>query len=160
MNGQINKNQIFAFIVGIFFLMLLSSCGYVADEETTEAIVSKAGTVQLYHATDTSVEADEGRYQLMQPDNPPAALEEVIEQLKLDEGMTIDRYAIDGNKNITLYIIVSDDVSIESKLLNQAAIYRSVKGLDSGEISMQLVDGDGNILEEATFTDASFEYWE
>lgn len=127
---------------------------------TTESVAAKAGTLQLYHATEDGVEPDDDRYQLMQPDNLSAALEEVIENMQVSEGMVIEKYAIDEYRNITLFIKISDNVTTEERLLNQAAIVKSIEGLEVKNIAITLQDNSGNAIETATYTDASFYYYE
>ena len=145
----------------ILIICIMTSCG-VADDytSTTGSFVSKAGTVQLYHASDTAVVADEERYQLMQPDNLSAALEEVIEEMQINDKMTIEKYLIDENRNITLFIVVQEGLTKEELLLNRAAIVRSIKGLDTGDIGISMTNEEGVELERATYTDASFYYYE
>lgn len=153
--------QIPAVILVITLLISLSGCkGFGAETgEVDQSNTAKAGTVQLYHITDTAVEPDEERYQLMQPDNLSAALEEIIEQMKPIDGMPIDRFSIDESGNVSLYIILSDNVSEEVKLLGKAAIVRSVQGLDVKDVVITFQDEAGNVYETATYTDASFYYY-
>ena len=73
--------------------------------------------------------------------------------------MPIDRFSIDESGNVSLYIILSDNVSEEVKLLGKAAIVRSVQGLDVKDVVITLQDEAGNVYETATYTDASFYYY-
>jgi hypothetical protein len=147
-------------MISAWLLLISTGCG-VKSEPTTEAenVTAKAGTVQLYHATDTGVEPDQQRYQLMQPDNLSAALEEVIENLSVNEKLSIEKYLIDEEKNITLFITQKDVVTEEELLLNQAAIVRSIQGLDCSDINITFTDLNGEIISTATYTDASFYYY-
>ena len=149
-------------IVCVFALGALVSCENddAEQEVSTESVLSKAGTVQLYHATDTEVVPDDDRYQLVQPDNLSAALEEVIENMTLSNGLTIDRFSVDENRNISLIINVEDKTSEETLLLNQAAIVKSIKGLETGSVVITLQDATGKIIETGTYTDASFYYYD
>ena len=71
-------------LASVVLVFTLASCETASRQEvSTESVIQKAGTVQLYHATETEVEADEDRYQLVQPDNLPAAVEEVIENMTI-----------------------------------------------------------------------------
>ncbi len=143
-------------------LSLLSGCGDAPSSTsvTTESVVLKAGTVQLYHATDTGVEPDSERYQLMQPDNLSAALEEVIEQLTLSDKLTIDKYLIDETRNVTLFVTVKEGITEEELLLNRAAIVRSIGGLEAGDVAMVMTNEAGEEIDRATYTDASFYYYD
>lgn len=165
MTGIMNKNRIVTFLVLTLFVMV-ALCGCdditVTDEiaKQNESLTSVAGTVQLYHATEDGVEPDEGRYQLKQPDNLSAALEELIEQMQIGENLQIERYAIDENRNITLYIVEAENLSEEQKLLSEAAIVRSIQGLDVKSIQIILKDSDGKEVDTATYTDSSFYYYQ
>ena len=144
-------------------LLLLSGCGSLQDidkSSISDNVSQMVGSVQLYHTSKNGVEPDEERYQLKQPDNLSAALEEIIEVMTFDEGVSIERFLIDENKGVTLYIRFEDNVSQESRLLSEAAIVRSVEELDTQSVGVILIDEAGNELETATFTDSSFYYYE
>lgn len=160
---SIYERKVNIYILALMLIMMcigITGCTSSDKEEASDNVVSKAGTVQLYHATETEVVPDDERYQLVQPDNLSAALEEVIENMTISSELTIDRYVIDENRNITLTINVRDTISEEALLLNQAAIVRSIKGLDAGSVAITLQDESGNIIESGTYTDASFYYYE
>ncbi len=163
--NKINKKNLICHIrtaLSIVMLISITACGDSAGSSmaTTENVTSKAGSVQLYHATETAVEPDDDRYQLVQPDNLSAALEEVIENMTLSSKMTIEKYLIDENRNITLFIDITEDISEEEILLNQAAIIKSIQGIDVGEICITLQDQNENEVSTATYTDASFYYYD
>ena len=143
-----NKKIILLLMLSLTFGLV--SCGITEDERQGSItdninISQKAGTVQLYHATAEGVEPDEERYQLKQPDNLSAALEEVIEAMTLDPMVSIERY--------------DKDITEETKLLNDAAIVKSVENLDFITVYIiSLGEGDKE-LETATYTDSSFYYY-
>ena len=142
--------------------MGLVSCGNSDTERQgsiTDNVSQKAGTVQLYHATDSSVEPDEARYQLKQPDNQSAALEEVIEAMTLDPMVTIERYSLEEDKEVTLYIRYDKEITEEIKLLNDAAIVKSIENLDFTTVYVITLGEDDRELETATYTDSSFYYY-
>lgn len=156
---QKSKGLLFATLI----CALLTSCGgqkEVATESYSDPFLSKAGTVQLYHATETGVEADAERYQLKQPDNLSAALEEILEEMTVDEGLSVERYSVDEQKNITLFVTEKDSLTAEKKLLTEAALVRSIQGLDAGNVIISQIDENGNELSTATYTDASFYYYD
>ena len=125
-------------LASVVLVFTLASCETASSQEvSTESVIQKAGTVQLYHATETEVEPDDDRYQLVQPDNLPAAVEEVIENMTIDPGL----------------------VTEETILLNQAAIVKSLEGLNGGKVAITLQDEDGEIVQQGTYTDASFYYY-
>ena len=149
----------------LFFALFFSGCTFqlpglsgTTEESTVESELVEAGTVQLYHATDTAVVPDTGKYQLKQPDNLSASIEEIIEQLTIDQSMTIERFAVDENRNVTLNIAFASEISEEAWLLNQAAIVKSISGLDVSQVILATVDREGNVMDTATYTDASFYY--
>ena len=146
----------------VTFILALTGCGDNSSTvmSTTENMVSKAGSVQLYHATETAVEPDEERYQLVQPDNLSAALEEIIENMTLNSNMTIEKYLIDEERNITLFIDIKEGITEEEILLNQAAIVKSMQGIDVNKICISLQNKDGEEITKATYTDASFYYYD
>ena len=152
-------------ILLLFFALLFSGCTFqipnftgTTEESTVESEPIEAGTLQLYHATDTAVVPDTARYQLKQPDNLSASIEEVIEQLTIDSSLTIERFAVDEDRNVTLNITFAYEISEEAWLLNQAAIVKSISGLDVGQVILATVDKEGNVIDTATYTDASFYY--
>ncbi len=138
----------------------LAACsGTSGQEASTESVIQKAGTVQLYHATETEVVPDDDRYQLVQPDNLPAAVEEVIENMTIDPGLEVERFSLDEEKNISLIINVHGPVTEEAILLNQSAIVKSLEGLNGGKVAITLQDEEGEIVQQGTYTDASFYYY-
>lgn len=155
-----NKKIILLLMLSVAFGLI--SCGETEDKRKgsiTDNISQKAGTVQLYHATEEGVEPDEERYQLKQPDNLSAALEEVIEAMTLDPMVSIERYSVEEDKDVTLYIKYDKDITEETKLLNDAAIVKSVENLDFFTVYIiSLGEGDKE-LETATYTDSSFYYY-
>jgi len=157
---KLTKYFMASVILGISLVSFVGCAQDSTGEVTTESVVLKAGSIQLYHATDTGVVPDSERYQLMQPDNLSAALEEVIEQLTLSDKLTIDKYLIDESQNVTLFVTVKEGITEEELLLNRAAIVRSVNGLDSGDVAMIMTNEAGEEIERATYTDASFYYYE
>ncbi len=159
--GHITKYLSFIFAV-TFFLFTMNSCGTAEPEElinTTESVSVKAGTIQLYHIEGTKVVPDTERYQLLQPDNPSSALEEIVEQLTLTDGLSIERFLMDANGNVNLFIKVSANIPKDQLLLSKAAIVRSIQGIDVDEIAITLQDVEGNAIETASYTDASFYYY-
>ena len=147
-------------LASVVLVFTLASCETASRQEvSTESVIQKAGTVQLYHATETEVEPDEDRYQLVQPDNLPAAVEEVIENMTIDPGLEIERFSLDEEKNISLIINIHGSVTEETILLNQAAIVKSLEGLNGGKVAITLQDEDGEIVQQGTYTDASFYYY-
>ena len=157
-----NKKIILLLMLSVTFGLV--SCGITEDERQGSItdninISQKAGTVQLYHATAEGVEPDEERYQLKQPDNLSAALEEVIEAMTLNPMVSIERYSVEEDKDVTLYIRYDKDITEETKLLNDAAIVKSVENLDFITVYIiSLGEGDKE-LETATYTDSSFYYY-
>ncbi len=150
-------------IIYLFTVSLLAGCGeepQTFQESITDNVSAKAGTVQLYHVEDKTVRADEERYQLKQPDNLADAVKEVIEAMTLDEGIGIEKYLIDDDRNITLYMHFNDDMTAELKLLNEAALIKSLDELDIESVNIILLDADGREIDTATYTDSSFYYYE
>ncbi len=154
---------LFVFLAVAFLLLIVNACG--AGETSGENINndssgSKAGTVQLYHVEGTKVVPDEDRYQLLQPDNPSAALEEIIEQLTLIKGMEIERFLMDADGNVTVYMTISSEITGDQLLLSKAALVRSVQEIKVDKIAICIQDNKEGILEMATYTDASFYYYD
>ncbi|MBO4862912.1 MAG: hypothetical protein J5517_00955 [Eubacterium sp.] len=145
----------------VFFV---TSCGANADVEQgasiTDNVSMKAGTVQLFHATDSAVEPDSERYQLKQPDNLSASLDEVIDAMTLDEGITIEKYTIETSKTVTLYVRYADGVTEEKKLLSNAAIVKSLGGLEISTVQVTTLGEGDEEVDMATYTDSSFYYYE
>ncbi|MBR6404313.1 MAG: hypothetical protein IKS48_13105 [Eubacterium sp.] len=154
-------------IFGMLFLLLvgiLSACAYfekASEPEMSEQefIQPPPGTVQLYHATEDGIEPDSELYQLKQPDNLTATIEELVECMQLDEHISIERFSIDEEKNVSLYITRDGEVSSESWLLNQAAIVKNIEELEINKVIIVLIDENGNEISTATYSDASFYYY-
>ncbi len=147
----------------MLIVFALSGCGEEGEairESITGNVSAKAGTVQLYHVADNMVVPYEERYQLKQPDNLADAVKEVIEAMVLDEGIRIEKYLIDDSQNVTLYMHFSDEMTEEAKLLNKAALIKSLDELDTRSVNIILLDGNGDEIDTATFTDSSFYYYE
>ena len=161
---KINIRQFLS--VGLIYILIafiLTGCELdpePAQESITDFVSAKAGTVQLYHATADKVVPDEERYQLKQPDNLPAAVEEVIEAMTYDDSIGIEKYLVDENNGVTLFMHFADGVTAEARLLNEAAIVKSIEELDINGVGIVLLDDAGNEIERATYTDSSFYYYE
>ena len=152
--------KILAAVLSIVSLLLASGCSSDdASKSEVEEMVPKAGTVQLYHATDTSIEPDEETFQLMQPENIAASVEEVLENIHMSDKIYVEKYMIDvvdDQKTVLLYIKETSKLTEEELLLNKAAIVKSIQSIGVSVVSMELVDTDGKKVEKATYTDASF----
>ena len=159
-HGKLIFGMMLVLIAGI-----LSACAFFeknAESESNEKefIQPPPGTVQLYHATEDSIEPDEELYQLKQPDNLTATIEELVEVMKLDNNISIERFSIDEEKNVSLYITRGGEVSSEKWLLNQAAIVKNIEELNINKVIIVLIDADGNEISTATYSDASFYYYQ
>ncbi len=154
--------KVLAAALAVISLLLSSGCGS-SEKSEVEGVVPKAGMVQLYHPTEDSVEPDEEAYQLMQPDNLAASVEEVLEKLHINQKLVVDKYTIDindGKKIVTLFISETAELSEEELLLNKAAIVKSVKGIGVDEVGITLNSSDGKKIDKATYSDASFFYYD
>ena len=127
---------------------------------TADSVSNLAGTIQLYHVEDSGIVPNDGRYQLKQPDNVPASVEELIEQMKIDPALSIERYYLDEDGNVSLDIILTGDITKEALLLNKAAIVKNMQGLDIGDVQLRIQTESGGVVETATYTDSSFYYFE
>ena len=79
--------------------------------------------------------------------------------MTLDPMVSIERYSVEEDKDVTLYIRYDKDITEETKLLNDAAIVKSVENLDFITVYIiSLGEGDKE-LETATYTDSSFYYY-
>lgn len=162
MQNDRKYNRIKSFYVMIILIAVFCLCGcgnskkIDAEEETTTA--QTAGTVQIYHVEGTTVKPDGDVYQLKQPDNISAALEEVTEQLNKGKFFNIERFTVDENSNILFYVVEKQELTQEQILLNKAAIVKSVESLDVNDIAITLENVNGEEVETATYTDSSFYY--
>ena len=151
--------KVIAAALAICALLFTSGCSNSTSSSEVENMVPKAGTVQLYHATDTTIEPDEGTFQLMQPDNIAASVEEVLEKLQVSKKLYVERYMIDvkdSKKVVRLYIKETAEMTEEELLLNKAAIVKSIEGIGVDSVVIELGGTDGKVIETATYTDASF----
>ena len=155
--------KVLAAVLAILALLFTAGCSDSASSSEVENMVPKSGTVQLYHATDTTIEPDEGTYQLMQPDNIAASVEEVLERLQMSDKLYVEKYMIDikdNNKTVCLYINETAELTEEELLLNKAAIVKSIEGIGVDYVSIELTGSNGKVIEDATYTDASFFYYD
>ncbi len=147
----------------MMFLLLLPGCGNKEADtsDMQETIISAAGTITLYHVQGMKVEADTERFQLKQPDSLSASVEEVATAIQLPDGITFENYSIDADRVIHLMLTVRDDVSAETCLLAKVAVIRSMNGLsDARNYIITLTSEEGEMLEEAPYTENSFYYYE
>ena len=159
-NKHINRILVF---MSLALAAGFSSCGIRKEDDQSslpDNISQKAGTVQLYHATESSVEPDAERYQLKQPDNLSAALEEVIEAMTLDPMINIERYSVEEDREVNLCIKYDKNITAETKLLNDAALVKSIENLDFTTVYIISLDENDKELEKATYTDSSFYYYD
>jgi hypothetical protein len=54
----------------------------------------------------------------------------------------------------------NDDMTAEQKLLNEAALIKSLDELDIESVNIILLDADGREIDTASYTDSSFYYYE
>ena len=162
MQNDRKHNRIKSVSVMIILIAVFCLCGcgnskkIDAEEGTTTA--QTAGTVQIYHVEGTAVKPDGDVYQLKQPDNISAALEEVTEQLNKGKFFNIERFTVDENSNILFYVVEKQELTQEQILLNKAAIVKSVESLEVNDIAITLENVNGEEVETATYTDSSFYY--
>ena len=132
----------------------------VIDPTTQENIINNAGSVQLYHVENETVTADEGRYQLKQPDSLSDSVEEIMSQMSLPSGIAFSSYSIDKDSNLQL-TLTSDGLSEEMLLLSKAAIVKSMSGLTmAADTVITVNDADGNVIETASYRDNAFFYYD
>ena len=87
------------------------------------------------------------------------AIEKTV--LSLQIGLSeLEKYLIDEERNITLFIDIKEGITEEEILLNQAAIVKSIQGIDVKNICISLQNQDGEEITVATYTDASFYYYD
>lgn len=138
-----------------------AGCGESGPELTTaDSVTTLAGTIQLYHVEGSKIVADADRYQLKQPDNVPAMIEELIEEMSIDPTLSIERYYLDESGNVSLDIILTGDITKEALLLNKAVIVKNMQGLDIGDVQLRIQTEAGGMVETATYTDSSFYYFD
>ena len=80
--------------------------------------------------------------------------------MKLDERISIERFSSDEAGNVSLYMTRGADVTEECWLLNQAAIVKNLEELKVNNVIIVQVDESGNEISTATYTDASFYYYD
>ena len=162
MQNDRKYNRIKSFYVMIILIAVFCLCGCgnskKIDAEEGNTTAQTAGTVQIYHVEGTAVKPDGDVYQLKQPDNISAALEEVTEQLNKGKFFNIERFTVDENSNILFYVVEKQELTQEQILLNKAAIVKSVESLDVNDIAITLENVNGEEVETATYTDSSFYY--
>lgn len=163
-NKRLSGRVLADFLVLSFAAVSLSACAIAeqvsSSEATTEEAIPMAGSIQLYHATEDGVEKDDTLYQLKQPDNLTATIDELTEVMKLDERISIERFSSDEAGNVSLYMTRGADVTEECWLLNQAAIVKNLEELKVNNVIIVQVDESGNEISTATYTDASFYYYD
>jgi len=161
--SKIKESGFAAVILLLALMMAVSGCGKKKEEGTAmqDTIISAAGTITLYHVQGHSVEADQERFQLKQPDSLSASVEEVASALKLPEGITFVSFSIDADKVIHLTFSVKDEVQEETRLLSKLAVVRSLNGLsDARNYVIALTTEGGDLIEEAPYSEKSFYYYE
>ena len=80
----------------------------------------------------------------------------MTEQLNKGRFYNIERFTVDENSNIVLYVVEKQELTQEQILLNKAAIVKSVESLAVNDIAIYLENTKGVEIETATYTDSSF----
>lgn len=140
----------------------LTSCGKKDKEDSTSlsvtGIINENSMVTIYEVSEDRIQERSERYQLKQPESIPAAVEEIMTEFTVPEVMQYVGYTVDENSNV---IITLQDVSSneESRLMIKAALVKTLIQIHNiNKVVVDVLDEEGNSVDKATYTDASFIY--
>ncbi len=155
-------------LLGIFSIIICLgicvSCGSSSKEPVTAksvtGIINENSMVTVYDVGETGIVEREDRFQLKQPESIPTSVEEIMNEFTVPESLSYVGYTIDEVSNV---IITVGDISAseEEKLLFKAALVRTLSQIHNiNKVVIVFEDASGNEIERATYTDASFLYYE
>lgn len=149
-------------IAMLSMLIVLTACG---EERKQVAIEEKSNDnkIFIYHPSGSGIAANEGMYQVKQPDSPSAAVEEVIKMLGLEQwGMSIvyHTYMLDATNNLSLDFSVGEMPDVKTRLLCNAAICQTIFQLsDIQGINIRYLHETEDLIQENSFTRDSFYFY-
>ena len=153
--------------IAVLALSLLSAgCGETPTgltetviESVESSIIGERG-ITLYYVDGNNVVTMEEKLQPKQPDSVSGSLEEVMNAIRLTEGMAFVGYTVGSENAVTLIFSVADSVTRETELLEKAAIVSTVSQIRNlGTITIATVDEAG-VTEEEELQSGSFYYYD
>ena len=162
LKNKIKMSALCTFIcLGIF---TFAACGKTPEEKTTvssvSGMVNESSMVTVYDIKNDRIEARADRYQLKQPESIPAATEELMAVFTVPESVAYVGYTVDESSNVII-ILNGTAASEEDVVLTKAALVKTLSQIHTiNKVIIEISDDGGNIIEKATYTDASFLYLE
>ena len=124
--------------------------------EGVESSLSEDRGITMYYVEGSSIKTRPERLQPKQPDSLTGCLEEVMSAFSLTEGIHYLNYSVGAENAVTLAFQVDEGVSMETALLEKAALISTlsqIKGM--GNIALSLDYGSGEpeveVLKSSTF---------
>ena len=143
-------------------MLFATACGN-KDKDVAVVGSNENGMVDIYYPKDYQVVKKDKQYQIKQPDSLTASIEELMAQLKeyFSEDMEYHTYMIDGDNNVSLQFVSSDEVGTEYFLLAKAAITETLFQLeDINSITITIVDEQGNTISQNLYLPGSFYFYD
>ena len=159
--------KLHSILIAALALSLLAGCGK-GDTVITETVIDTVDSslsedrgITVYKVEGRSVVAEGEKFQPKQPDSVASSLEETMDVIPLTEGIKFLGYTMGENNSVTMNFQVGEQVSKETLLLEKAAVVSTVEQVRNiGTINLSLLDPQGKVLEEGTFTSKSFYYYD
>ena len=128
--------------------------------ESVESSITDERGITLYYVDGSTVVAMEEKLQPKQPDSVSGCLEEVMNALRLTDGMEFTGYTVGSENAVTLSFSVNESVSREMELLEKAAIVSTESQKKNlGTITIATVNSEGESKEEE-LQSGSFYYYD
>ena len=124
--------------------------------EGVESSLSEDRGITMYFVEGSSIKTRPERLQPKQPDSLTGCLEEVMSAFSLTEGIHYLNYSVGAQNAVTLAFQVDDTVSMETALLEKAALVSTIsqiKGMGSITLSLDYGSGKPEVeeLKSSTF---------
>lgn len=124
--------------------------------EGVESSLSEDRGITMYFVEGSSIKTRPERLQPKQPDSLTGCLEEVMSAFSLTEGIHYLNYSVGAQNAVTLAFQVDDTVSMETALLEKAALVSTIsqiKGMGSITLSLDYGSGEPEVeeLKSSTF---------
>lgn len=151
-------------VAAMLFCICLAGCQNDKEEASDKANVNEENLIHIYYVNDMEIVEDDSMYQLKQPDNLAASVDEIVYMLTekyqaLD--VRISSYIVDMDNNMSIALQFNELAPKELIFLVKATISDTVfqlSGLES--LTVSIINEAGDILSEEIFERQSFLHYE
>ncbi len=147
-------------VISTFMMAGCKLPGVFNEEKTEEKIDPGIGAVWIYVPGNKCVEKKKDAYQLRQPESLSKSVEEILSEEKGSICFNVKSYNLEENNKLVLNSETTEKSTKDMVLLSKAALVKTLGQLtDIGEIQITILNQDGALIDENTYTAESFYYY-